>query len=601
MSVTFGGKAAALLAALVLLQGLAVPACGASETSAASRTVRLGVMSFRGEGGFTTHIRDEDRMLARVPDWLGAHVPGARFETRFYRMNDLMRAVERKDVDVFLASSGFFWQMKPQGVRDLATIVSDRAPDPNRGVAGLIFTRADRGDVASINDLRGKRVSTGLENMFLATQLSMAEVARVGGDPERFCSLIRRHDSPYPAVIEDVLSGASDAGVIRACVLESEMPGWRSRLKPVGEKSSGDFACARSTDTYPNWTMAAVSGLDPELSKSIAVALLTMPRTAPGGYRWSFATDFAKVDQVSRLLKADGYSYLKEWTLRRLWAEHREALGLVALCLLAFLAHVWRVERLVARRTAELTGEMHRREASEASLRAFEGRMEAARKMSIVGELSSLLAHEIRQPLASIQYLADGIRVLLRRGNPEPAKLQRCADGIVRQVGRINAVVSRVRSYAKEEQRRDSVIDFSTLASEVAGKVPGRSGAPAVRTEIEPGVFVKGDRLELELALANLMKNGAEAAGPEGEMAVTLERGEGAARLEIENSGKILNEAELARLLQPFASQKKTGLGLGIPIVRSIAEAHRGSLAFAKRPGGGVIAVLKLPLLEEST
>ena len=105
------------------------------------RTVRLGVMSFRGQNGFTTHIDDEDRLLAQVPQWIASHVPGIQLETRYYRMNDLMRAVETKNVYVFLGSSGLFWQMKHTGARDLATIVSAQTPDPNEGVAGVIFVR----------------------------------------------------------------------------------------------------------------------------------------------------------------------------------------------------------------------------------------------------------------------------------------------------------------------------------------------------------------------------------------------------------------------------------------------------------------------------
>ncbi|MBE5700865.1 MAG: hypothetical protein EGQ76_00095, partial [Sutterella sp.] len=92
--------------------------CGAAASSAPppadavgshTVTVRLGVMSFKGLNGFTTHIADEDRLLMKVPQWLSAHVPRIRLETRYYRMNDLIRAIQAKEVDIFLASSGLFW------------------------------------------------------------------------------------------------------------------------------------------------------------------------------------------------------------------------------------------------------------------------------------------------------------------------------------------------------------------------------------------------------------------------------------------------------------------------------------------------------------
>ena len=124
------------------------------------RTIRLGVMRFRGQNGFTTHIKDEDRLLAQVPQWIASHVPGIQLETRYYRMNDLMRAIEAKKVDVFLGSSGLFWQMKHTGARDLATIVSAQTPDPNEGVAGVIFVRKDRTDLNTLSDLKGKTAWT---------------------------------------------------------------------------------------------------------------------------------------------------------------------------------------------------------------------------------------------------------------------------------------------------------------------------------------------------------------------------------------------------------------------------------------------------------
>ena len=175
--------------------------------------------------------------------------------------------------------------------------------------------------------------------------------------------------------------------------------------------------------------------------------------------------------------------------------------------------------------------------------------------------------------------------------------MQRCADGICRQVERINAVVDRVRTYAKEEQKRDERIDFSALVTRVVGKLRERMAIPPAANLVSD-LAVKGDSLELELAVANLLKNAWEAAGDTGRVSVDLNREGFSAVLTIENSGRVLTEEDFKRLAQPLASGKKNGLGLGLPIVRSITEAHRGNLTLIPRPMGGVIAVLKLPLWE---
>ncbi len=561
------------------------------------QTVRLGVMSFEGTQGFTTHIADEDALLAMVPNWLSRQMPHVRFETKYYRMNDLMRAVKNKKVDVFLGSSGLFWQMKQAGARDLATIVSNQNPDPNEGVAGVIFVKKSREDLKSLEDLRGLRASSGLPNMFLATQLAFASIAQAGYDPDRFFESVVRHDLPYPHVIEDVMSGRSDVGVLRACVLESEWPEWEKDLKVISPKVDNAFHCARSTEAYPNWTMAAVSGFNPELSRAIAVALLTMPPTENGGYHWSLATEFERVDTVSRLLKTDSYSYLKEWTIGRIWSSYREVWLLLIVLIIGFLIHVHRVEKMVVRRTQELREEMQRREETEKSLHRFEQRLELARKMSIVGEMSSIFAHEIRQPLASIQYLTDAIAVLTQRRQFDDEKLQRCTQAISSEVDRINRVVDRVRSYAKEEQNRNTRINFSTLVSRVLTQLRTRNPRYDIIETIIEDCYIYGDELELELAVANLLKNARDAAGENGVIRIELDRETKFAVLTIENSGEVLSEEEFEKISLPLQSNKSTGLGLGIPIVRSIVEMHRGQCRFARLPQGGIRVTLLFPLV----
>lgn len=92
------------------------------------RVLRLGIMSFEGSSGFTTHIKEEDKILSEIAQKLQTHLPNLKIQTRFYRMNDLMKAIAKKEVDIFLGSSDLFWQMKQHGVRDIASIVSSTAP-----------------------------------------------------------------------------------------------------------------------------------------------------------------------------------------------------------------------------------------------------------------------------------------------------------------------------------------------------------------------------------------------------------------------------------------------------------------------------------------
>jgi predicted neutral ceramidase superfamily lipid hydrolase len=64
------------------------------------RVLRLGIMSFEGSSGFTTHIKEEDKILSEIAQKLQTHLPNLKIQTRFYRMNDLMKAIAKKEVEI---------------------------------------------------------------------------------------------------------------------------------------------------------------------------------------------------------------------------------------------------------------------------------------------------------------------------------------------------------------------------------------------------------------------------------------------------------------------------------------------------------------------
>ena len=168
----------------------AVSAGAVEATSGASRppVIRLGMMAFTSEGEYSTHVEAEDRMLSGMAAILNARVPQFRFETKFYRMDALQEAVRSEAVDLFLASSGFFWEMQLKyGARDLATVVSERAPDPNRAEGTLFVTLKNRADIEAFKDLRGKRVTATGSNAFSGHHVGLGEIARRGEDPDPPC------------------------------------------------------------------------------------------------------------------------------------------------------------------------------------------------------------------------------------------------------------------------------------------------------------------------------------------------------------------------------------------------------------------------------
>lgn len=589
---------------------------GVSGISGATRpgVIRVGIMAFTSEGDYSTHVEAEDHMLSHMGDFLNEKIPQLRFEARFYRMDALQKAVREEKVDLFLASSGFFWEMQRKyGARDLATIVTDKAPNPNAGVAGVIFVRKDRSDLQTVEDLKGKRLAAGRPNMFLAYQLAMGEIAATGHDPDGFFASVRHDDLPAETVVPSVLAGDVDVGFLRACVLEYRYPDWKKTLRVIAARPVDQLACAHSSRLYPNWTLGATAKVPPEVLKHVAGTLLSLP--PENGLAWSLATEFKHVDELEALLKIGRYTYLKDWSWSGLWRRFGLEIVVAASLLAALLLHLLRVERLVTKRTMALTEEMARRKALEIEAHAVRDHVEKLERTQIIGQLSTMIAHDLKQPLAAVGYFVDGLVMLVRKGRIDSAKLLKGTEEIRGQIDRMNAIVEQVRNYAKRSERRDAVLNLGDILRKAAAecRIP-----PAIPVSIEgDNVTVKGCALELEAAFVNLIRNaveaqtGANAPRLSGSpfLRIRWQSVDGNVVVRLENNAPFVTQEELDDKIRPLVTDKTEGLGLGLQIVASIVEAHSGDFRLGvlrtddidpetegdKTSFAGVAAVITLP------
>ncbi|MBS5217788.1 MAG: PhnD/SsuA/transferrin family substrate-binding protein, partial [Sutterella wadsworthensis] len=271
-------------------------------------SVHFGLLNIEQEA---TYGDRRDNVQERTVDYLRKACPEIDFSVEVYDILGLQAAVREGRVDAFLSSSGFFVELWHQGVKDLATLVSNDFPDPNRCVGGSFIVRAEEPQDLTLDDLHGRIAAAPNPQNFMAYQIGMAEIARRGYDPDRFFSRLDFTGNDLPEVLRRVASGDSDVGLVRACILESllkKMPELRGRLRVVEPVKDAPISCAVSTPLYPGWTVAATTSLKPASAEAIARALLTQPPSGAGGYRWSVATDFKSVNDVFRLLKTGPYA-----------------------------------------------------------------------------------------------------------------------------------------------------------------------------------------------------------------------------------------------------------------------------------------------------
>lgn len=513
------------------------------------------------------------------------------------KSRDLEDKIKRLTVDAFVSSPGFYWRLAQYGNVGVGTLISPLMPDPNNSTALAFVVRADDTRFATLSDLKGARASASFETAFMTYRIGLAEVARHGEDPERFFSqVLFTQNTDSRAIVSNLDKGLADVAMVKACWLESLPIQEQRRYRVLDEKINASLHCKHSTEQYPGIMMAVTEGAPPGVAHIIARTLLST-RTLSNGYRWGLATDMRSIDEVYRLLKIEQYAYLREPSLRAWMREHWHWLLMAAMFVCGLMLHSWRVGVLVRQRTAALEASMKEKERTQARVEMQRQRLENMHKASIVGQLSNMVAHELAQPLAAMQYWCDGQKDLLAAHSPDKALLMRTLQGIEKSLERTRKIVEKVRSYNRGGVDRSACVRLAqTTASVLAQLQAAQDKSVRVQLDVPEQLCVAGDALEIELMLYNLIKNALEAAakGDDPLLVVHAQSSEQRVRLDIENSGPQMDQESFERLKTPLLSSKQDGLGLGVSIACAIAEVSGGHVQFVRRKTGGLRAVVTL-------
>lgn len=246
--------------------------------------------------------------------------------------------------------------------------------------------------------------------------------------------------------------------------------------------------------------------------------LLEMPATKTG-HSWSIASDFQHVDELLKTLRIGPYEYLKHWSLKRFFEVAWPWLMLLACGMAGLVLHSRRTDILL-RQKEELLSRMFKQEADQSRKLAF------LQRANTVNLISSMVAHELRQPLAALTFYADGIAMMLERGVPDGEKLWKFSTGITREANRASDILTSVSSYAKNRDQHRVVLDVEKLINDAVELFQsGQSHKIDVERILHsPNLQVKGNVLELTLVFVNLLKNAREAASERPAIAIEVSR-----------------------------------------------------------------------------
>jgi len=224
-------------------------------------------------------------------------------------------------------------------------------------------------------------------------------------------------------------------------------------------------------------------------------------------------------------------------------------------------------------------------------------------RVSMLGQLSAAIAHQLNQPLAAILGNAEAAQKMLGRPQVDLAELRAICNDIVTEDHRAAEVIRRLRDLYRRGEIRREPCDLNAIVREMMDllRTELMTRHVVAATELAPSLPpIHGDRVQLQQVLLNLVLNAADAMGEAAEdrriVTVRTELADGRILLSVVDQGPGVRDEDLANVFEGFWSTKPDGMGVGLAISKSIVDAHGGSLSASNHAGGGATFCASLPV-----
>jgi len=248
------------------------------------------------------------------------------------------------------------------------------------------------------------------------------------------------------------------------------------------------------------------------------------------------------------------------------------------------------------------------RKLAEEALQQAQADLARLNRAMLLEEMAASIAHEVNQPIAAVITNASaGLRWLDAR-QPDPEEVRQALGRIVRDGTRAGEVIGRIRALVSKLPPRRDRLDINEVIREAVALTQSemQRNAVALQSRLADDLpLVLADRVQLQQVMINLIVNAVEAmagaGGVDRELTIVSDTNDANEVLfEVQDTGPGLDPAQLDRLFQSFYTTKPHGIGMGLAISRSIAEAHGGRLSAAANQPRGAIFRLTLPIGEPS-
>lgn len=389
------------------------------------RSARIGVLAFRAKAEALKRWQPLAEHLAR-------EIPDTRFDLEVFDNNEMDAAVASGAVDfVFVQPSHYVRLTYLHALSSpLATLVNFEGQTAASRFGGLIFTRSDRTDIEKLSDLRGRTIAAVDLNGLGGFQMQARELLDAGIRlPED--GRVEVTGQPQDQVVQAVLEGRADAGFVRTGLIEAMLANGElaaSRLKPLAPQNHPGFPFVASTRLYPEWPVAAMAHVDPDLSRQVAAALLGLPHDGDFAQRMRIAGftipgDYRSIDELLRALRLPPFDGPPTFTLGEVWKRWQSVwivlIGVIGTTLLVFIS------RLISRNN-ELLRAQSLLQSSNEEIRKLNLAVEQSPESIIITDLKGDIVYVNRAFVSNTGYGFDevlGQNPRLLRSGKTPASV----------------------------------------------------------------------------------------------------------------------------------------------------------------------------------
>jgi two-component system sensor histidine kinase PilS (NtrC family) len=214
-------------------------------------------------------------------------------------------------------------------------------------------------------------------------------------------------------------------------------------------------------------------------------------------------------------------------------------------------------------------------------------------KLAAIGQLSASIAHELRNPLASIKSSFE----MLKEGSLPSETKNRLMEIAIKEMERLNRIVTDFLTYSNPKPAEFERFNLSTIVNELIDMHKTIQEDITFHKDVQENINIIADEQKIRQLLWNLLLNSIEAVSEkDGHIYVSLKRADSSIEIRIKDNGMGIKREEIDKIFYPFYSTKDKGTGLGLAIAYRIVEEHKGKIEVVSEEGSGTEFIITIPV-----